>query len=337
MFNCANPIRVKVYNRVQHRDVLCYVPCGRCYHCINKNVNEWRQRLMWTYKYSHSCAFVTLTVAPRFYKQILNNPKREVQNFLKRFRKNHPYDTKSLNFKYYVCSELGHDKGRLHFHVLFFNQLLSGESLYQLIKKCWKYGIIDVSKRPIGEKAINYVTKYILNRTFRPKPKKILCDEKRVFNSKTYYSYHYESIKPKEWYWSLKSNGIGTECLTKHFANYLLNNNGSYLVDSKFGKKQVFVCKYIFNKLEPFNSQKYEQLKNQRYNKFFDTSSETALGVYSFYAGDCIDEETGLISKPFEEYGREFAQIRESAILKSSQLKTKYKFKSPPNVDFFPN
>ena len=149
-------------------DLYLVVDCGRCLPCQKKRATIWRQRLIDEYKYlvarnpdkKKRVFFVTLTIAPQYYKRDVNHAYTLLKKFRERYRKRYG---KSL--RYWICSEYGEKRGRLHFHAIFFDPLFEAHQLTDL----WQYGRCDMSvvgdsprnpdKNP--DKGIAYVTKYI--------------------------------------------------------------------------------------------------------------------------------------------------------------------------------
>lgn len=149
-------------------DLYLVVDCGRCINCQKKRANYWRQRLIDEFRYlvdrnpdkKHRVFFVTLTIAPEFYKKDVNYAYGLIKKFRERYRKTYG---KSLRF--WICSEYGEKRGRLHFHGIFFDPLFDAT----LLPSLWKYGRCDMSVVGCSpknldqdpEKAIVYVTKYV--------------------------------------------------------------------------------------------------------------------------------------------------------------------------------
>ena len=149
-------------------DLYVLVDCGNCLPCQKKRSNSWRQRLIDEFNYlvekdpsvAHRVYFATLTLAPKFYKKDVKHAYSLFKKFRERYRKRY---CKSL--RYWVTTEYGEKRGRLHFHAIFFDPLFTGADLLSL----WSYGRVDMSvvgdspKTPERDplKGIAYVTKYI--------------------------------------------------------------------------------------------------------------------------------------------------------------------------------
>lgn len=144
---------VELYN--DRPDYYIDVDCGVCINCVKKRGNTWRLRLLDEWRYMSSDAqansfFVTLTVAPRYYREALTNPRSLIKKFLDRIRKEY-----GSTPRHWITTEFGEEKGRLHYHGLFFDVNFD---IFQL-EDYWKYGFTDVKYLTTGRVA--YITKYI--------------------------------------------------------------------------------------------------------------------------------------------------------------------------------
>lgn len=150
-------------------DLFLQVDCGRCLLCQRKIQNQWRIRLIDEFRYMVQrdpdsrmrIFFVTLTIAPEFYKSSDARYGFELfRLFRERYRKLY-----GRSLRYWVTNEYGEKRGRLHLHAIFFNPLCDATQLPGL----WKYGRCDMSvvgyspKNPDldPERGIAYVTSYI--------------------------------------------------------------------------------------------------------------------------------------------------------------------------------
>lgn len=150
------------------QDLYILVDCGRCLQCQKKRSTMWRNRLIDEFKYlverdpdkKHRVFFVTLTLAPKYYKNDVSHVHSLITKFRERYRKRFG---KSL--RCWITTEYGEKRGRLHLHAIFFDPLFEATQLPDL----WQYGRCDMSvvgcspKNPEQDpvKGIVYVTKYI--------------------------------------------------------------------------------------------------------------------------------------------------------------------------------
>lgn len=146
----------KVYNYIPP-DYYLYVPCGKCAECQKTKRLQWSFRLITHCRQYSDNAFVTLTIAPKYYKAIYKEPKKYLQLFIDRLRKR-------LGFRpeYFIVPEIGVDDRythRLHFHGIIFDTPES-KIPYSTIIDTWQYGIVHVDAT--SDKTCHYVAKYIL-------------------------------------------------------------------------------------------------------------------------------------------------------------------------------
>lgn len=144
--NCYNPLRLRVFDAHTQTYVKRFLPCGKCYHCLETKINSWVTRMYAHLEDFKHVYFVTLTYRSlttireieqlmldklsqavwllddkNYNKHMSYNPsllvKSHYQNFLKRLRKNTGFD----DITYVLCGEYGSTYGRPHFHVLLFS------------------------------------------------------------------------------------------------------------------------------------------------------------------------------------------------------------------------
>lgn len=150
------------------------IPCGTCSNCLKRRSAEWTARLLKEMEAHKFAYFITLTYDDDHLKEL---NKRDLQLFLKRYRKK--YD---LDLKYYICGEHGETTARPHYHAIFFqdkeipdlrfyaNNLFISKSFAD----CWKLGNCLISKQ-VNERSIKYTIAYTLKK---------LGEEKIVLMSK---------------------------------------------------------------------------------------------------------------------------------------------------------
>lgn len=186
---CHSPIKIKVRNPITLEYEFRDVPCGKCYHCIITQVNEWVTRMVAESLYHKYMYFVTLTYDDTntiTFKETLphktkcnifgkNVPtpillrKAHLQKYLKRLRKNN-----NIKFKYYACGEYGHEFGRPHFHIIVWSDVPITHEQFQ---NAWyegniKLGNVDYDDlNSAGNKSkkhsFQYVCKYLQKSKFK--------------------------------------------------------------------------------------------------------------------------------------------------------------------------
>lgn len=156
---CLAPIYVKNYPYP--------VPCGKCLDCKMDKSNEWAFRIVNEAScYNENC-FITLTYSDE------NKPLdscvsvREMQLFLKRFRKH----LKNQRLRYFLCGEYGEQFGRPHYHCIFFGYRpkdlvfhhydKKGNAIYTSneVRKIWGKGLIGVADLSLH--SAKYCAKYL--------------------------------------------------------------------------------------------------------------------------------------------------------------------------------
>jgi len=152
--HCMNPFELKQH----HAGTL--VPCGSCYNCRRRMVSSWSIRLINEGDHSHDSHFVTLTYnndhLPLSKMGFQTLVKKDVQTFMKRLRKLHPLDHKTI--KYFAVGEYGSKTKRPHYHLILFN------ANPLLIEKAWSLNNQAIGTIYIGqvcEASIGYCLKYI--------------------------------------------------------------------------------------------------------------------------------------------------------------------------------
>ena len=100
------------------RSLIAHVPCGHCYECVRKRKLDWEMRLTVESSVSAHTFFGMLTYSDEFYHNDVQT--KEIQYYFKRLRYNLNSFYPGAKLKYYLVSELGELKDRLHYHVLYF-------------------------------------------------------------------------------------------------------------------------------------------------------------------------------------------------------------------------
>ncbi len=128
-----------------------YVRCGKCLDCQTSLAKEWALRLCEETKSHKDYFMLTLTYNDGNLPSDGNVSKRDVQLFLKRFRKSIKHEV-----RYFACGEYGDDYSRPHYHLIiwgwyppdtyFFKTDNAGNPIYRspIIEECWKKGFSSV-------------------------------------------------------------------------------------------------------------------------------------------------------------------------------------------------
>lgn len=168
---------LKVYSKAPGRILL--IGCGKCPNCLKKKSQEWTARLLKEMEKHKFCYFITMT-----YKDLVSEDgeikdinKRDLQLFLKRYRKKYDVD-----LTYYITGEHGETSQRPHYHAIFFqDKEIPGLRFYadnlfisDEFAKVWSHGNCLISKQ-VNERSIKYTIAYTMKK---------LGEEKIVLMSK---------------------------------------------------------------------------------------------------------------------------------------------------------
>ena len=211
---CLRPISIK---SVDSFGLPCNqtVPCGKCVECLKDKQNSWKIRLTEEARDHKYIYFFTLTycddavpfiIHPVTGERVLHNCKQHVQDWTKR---NRIYFERlfhrSVDFKYFICSEYGPNTGRPHYHGILFCDIIPSYISRMFNDWSVRYGFTNYSLvgSPLNSKRKskissvgNYVAKYCI------KPPQLCTEaEKRIAQ------YVEQGIIPGTWY--IMSKGIG--------------------------------------------------------------------------------------------------------------------------------
>lgn len=215
------------------------VPCYYCLNCRKRRASSWSVRLVKEYERSHQAHFLTLTYNTdhlSFSKMgfpTLN--KKDLQDFMKRLRKLHPPDHKTI--RYYAVGEYGGQTKRPHYHLIIYNADIN------LFEKAWSLknkSLGEIHIGAVGEASIGYCLKYIT------KVSPIGKDPKKDDRQKQF---------------SLMSKRLGDNYLTQNMIKWHLNDlTGRVYVPLKDGKKAP-LPRYYKEKL--YNQSEKEEIAYQ--------------------------------------------------------------------------
>lgn len=159
------------------------IPCGKCIACRLRRSREWANRCMLELQYHDSSYFVTLTYnddnlpfvtyidEDGYYKYHSTLVKKDLQDFMKRLRKNYKYDN---HLKYYACGEYGDNTHRSHYHIIIFGLRLDDLQYYkksdlgfnyytsEFLNKVWKKGFVVVTD--VSWETCAYTARYIMKK-----------------------------------------------------------------------------------------------------------------------------------------------------------------------------
>jgi len=148
---CTRPITIRNPKSVGLHDRGMQVPCGKCLACRIAKKREWKIRLMHESYFHDKSIFVTFTYDDDNIPENGSLSKRDIQLWLKRFRKSIP-----VKIVYYLTGEYGDVTARPHYHAIIFGV---DESYESLILETWNKGMIKVGN--VEHDSIQYVCGYI--------------------------------------------------------------------------------------------------------------------------------------------------------------------------------
>lgn len=127
--------------------------CGQCIHCRANKAREWTTRILLEMFDHGDSIFITLTYNDEHLPHDNNLQKRDVQNFIKRLRK----DIQPQKIRYFMVGEYGDRSGRPHYHgALFGIGLMQNER----IGKAWSMGFVKIGD--LNKNSARYMTGYIM-------------------------------------------------------------------------------------------------------------------------------------------------------------------------------
>lgn len=237
--SCINPLGMKVKTKFGYTKNI-EVPCGHCLNCMIKKQSAIeflaKKELLENYKKGKSASFVTLTYddnhLPYNENGFLTLRRKDVQDFLKRMRRNMEYHNRKHSFKVLYCGEYGdgsHSTSksgvstcRPHYHLVFIG--LSPEQIKYYTKKLWRNGLCDIG--PLGAGGIRYLCKY-MTKAIPDKDVKAIREAANVQNP-----FFYHSV------------GLAKEWIDKHL-DTIVENNFCFNLNGKVQVYPKYICQYV--------------------------------------------------------------------------------------------
>lgn len=137
------------------------IPCGKCEDCLRRQRNDWFVRLERELARckveSQQAIFITITIAPKYYKEALLDPARFIRRWNERVRHKIGHSFKHAFFQEFgTHPEIGSEP-RLHFHGFLFG----ANVLYNEIRSAVSdLGYVWLSKATL--KRARYCVKYVV-------------------------------------------------------------------------------------------------------------------------------------------------------------------------------
>lgn len=169
-YGCTSPL---VQNTTDTVSRYIRVPCNNCCECLAKRQAQFVQRARLE-SLTHHLFFATLTYRNECIPYIDTSTGyrikyadvSDVQNAIKRIRKNNSF---GRNFLYFAVSERGGERGRPHFHILFFVDKFKDDTffdcinlerkMYRVLFKEWRRNI-GTNFHPVWVPLSKFVQKY---------------------------------------------------------------------------------------------------------------------------------------------------------------------------------
>lgn len=239
--SCVSPLEFRIKNRYGYRENI-KVPCGHCLNCMIKKQSQIeflaKKELIENYQAGKSASFVTLTYddnhLPLNDEGFYTLKRKDVQDFLKRMRRNMEYHNRKRDFKILYCGEYGdgsHSTSktgvstcRPHYHIVFIG--LGPNEVKFYTSKLWRNGLCDIG--PLGAGGIRYLCKYMTKST----PDKDVKELREVAKVQNPFFYH--------------SVGLAKSWIDKNL-DRIVENNFCFNVNGKITPYPKYVCQYVSN------------------------------------------------------------------------------------------
>lgn len=207
----ANNARLVFKKSDSHSGIPIKVPCGKCIGCKLEHSRQWAVRCMHEKRLHTDSCFITLTYDNANLPPGGTLVKRDLQLFMKRYRK-----IAGEGVRFFACGEYGEKSGRPHYHVLLLNKdltdkrlLKSGSeyNLYEspLLSRLWPFGANALGDVTFESAA--YVARYCTKKITGPKA-----------------ADHYGGREP-EFLVMSRRPGIGTGYLNKYQSEIYAHDN----------------------------------------------------------------------------------------------------------------
>lgn len=230
-----------------------YADCGHCMSCRLNLMRNWVLRITHELPYhNHLLMRVDLTYDPEHLPADRGLSKRDLQLFLKRFRKQ-----SGLKFKYFAAGEYGPKTFRPHYHLILLGVPISyAKMIFDCWGKCSAFGykckmILDWH----SPKAINYVVGYTV--------KKI----------GVYYGEKFRTQHHKEPPFQLQSKGIGyAYAISDHYmwCTGYLRHNGKDVVPPRYYRKKLALTYHFYkDRIAQKMEDTYEQVSKMALESSF--------------------------------------------------------------------
>lgn len=212
--------------------------CGKCEYCRQSQRRAWAKRMMAEWRYGYRFAyFLTLTYddfsipLTSDSDSMIVRPdvsKRDVQLFLKRFRKR--FERVTGHIRYFCVSELGDQTLRPHYHIILFTEKpVTKTELKAMMLATWQNGVILDASVVRSNAAFYYISNYLYKQTGN-------CQMFRLSSRRPALGLAYISARRR---WHHKSGWLHDRCyfpLASHDGNFA--SLPRYLKDRLYSKSE---------------------------------------------------------------------------------------------------
>jgi len=149
---CSDPLTVswQAERSVEGGVVDLRVPCRKCVQCLKVRARLWMQRGVREVEKAERTWVIGLTYRDA---ALADNPAGEITAWLQRLRR-----LKTGPLRYFVVTEYGSKKGRLHHHALVH---CTNNLSWRKLVRCWPNGYTQAELCWSGKRASRYVAKYL--------------------------------------------------------------------------------------------------------------------------------------------------------------------------------
>lgn len=260
---CPNPI---INNTKLGR---YFVPCGKCYACINRKLNDIRLRTLYHYaKYNYCAYYVTYTYNNESLPSDNKLSIKNIQDYFKRLRINiKRSDERNIKLSYILSGEYGSPKytQRPHYHAMIFGlpKEIGGKPAEYYIHQSWGNGFTKIEYIVNQPKVISYILKYILKDTIL---KRIYLEKNQKYDNETYFyliSKNFGKLDHKQK--KLLTKNLFKEKIKEQTTKLLVEVNGHNYAIPRYWKLQL--------------SKEQQYRYNQISRRYFDTLDEKNIYI----------------------------------------------------------
>lgn len=146
-------------------------PCGQCLPCRINRRRMWMHRMLLESVLHPYNSFITLTYRPEDEPPARSLEPKDLQDWLKRFRKS----ISPMRVRFYAAGEYGEETERPHYHIAMFNYpgCVYGQSQYSRwrrnccencdrVRDTWGRGLIQCGT--LGPESMQYVAGYVMKK-----------------------------------------------------------------------------------------------------------------------------------------------------------------------------